>query len=250
MTNIDIISRFIPKSIDIKGMNQLLQAIQSSNLLVYGEIHGIQENANTIYTLAHELDIRRIAIENSPLIKDFIDAAKKGIYDFSLIDPDTFDSSILSLEVAKTLATLLAEGTIDEIIYIDTFFDDLDPSSLDHPDSPQKREQTLAERILRLDTSASRTLCLLGQWHTQTDPIQLDNHTTHKSALYRIRQTRENVPFVHMIYRQGQARNDGRTLNIPKRIDVSHDYEIRALSNLDFDIHVPQATPAIPYNTV
>lgn len=43
MTNIDIISRFIPKSIDIKGMNQLLQAIQSSNLLVYGEIHGIQE---------------------------------------------------------------------------------------------------------------------------------------------------------------------------------------------------------------
>jgi hypothetical protein len=53
-----------------------------------------------------------------------------------------------------------------------------------------------------------------------------------------------------MIYRQGQARNDGRTLNIPKRIDVSHDYEIRALSNLDFDIHVPQATPAIPYNTV
>ena len=241
MTNTDIISQFIPKLIDIKGMNQLRQAIRSPNLLVYGEIHGIQENADVIYTLAHDLGIKRIAIENSPSIKEFIDTASKGIYDFSLIDPDTFDSSILSLEVAKTLAALLTEGTIDEIIYIDTFFDNLDPSSLDHPDSPQRREQTLAENILRLDTSASRTLCLLGQWHTRTDPVQLDNHTTHKSALYRIRQAKENAPFVHMIYRQGQARNDGRILNLPERIDVSHDYEIRALSGLDFDIHVPQA---------
>ena len=242
MTNTDIISQFVPKSIDIKGMNQLLQAIRSSNLLVYGEIHGIQENADVIYTLAHKLDIKRIAIENSPSIKEFIDTASRGIYDFSLIDPDTFDSSILSLEVAKTLATLLAEGVIDEIIYIDTFFDNLDPSSLDHPDSPQKREQTLAENILRLDVSASRTLCLLGQWHTQADPAQLDT-TTHKSALYRIRQIRQNTPFAHMIYREGQVRNDGRILSLPERTDVSHDYEIRALSGLDFDMHIPQARP-------
>ena len=72
MTNTDIISQFIPKLIDIKGMNQLLQAIRSPNLLVYGEIHGIQENADVIYTLAHDLGIKRIAIENSPSIKEFI----------------------------------------------------------------------------------------------------------------------------------------------------------------------------------
>lgn len=247
MTNTDIISQFIPKLIDIKGMNQLLQAIQSSNLLVYGEIHGIQENADVIYTLAHKLNIKRIVIENSPSIKEFIDTASKGAYDFSLIDPDTFDLSVLSLEVAKTMATLLSEGVIDEIVYIDTFFDNLDPSLLDHPDSPQEREQALAANIIILDTSALRTLCLLGQWHTQVDPVQLDNITTHKSALYRIREVKQKTPFVHMIYREGQARNDNNILDLPKRLDVSRHCEVHKLSDLDFDIHVPHATATSSY---
>lgn len=145
MTNYDIISQFIPKLIDIHDVNQLQQAIQCSNLLVYGEIHGIQENADIIYTLTHKLNIKRIAIENSPSIKNFITAASKGEYDFSLINPDVFDLSILSLKVAKTLATLLAEGIVDEILYVDTFFDNLDPSLLDDSDSPQKREQLIAK---------------------------------------------------------------------------------------------------------
>lgn len=247
MTNTDIISRFFPKIIDLQGTNLLQQALQSFHILVYGEIHGIQENADVIYTLAHKLKINRIAIENSPSVKNFIDTAYEGVYDFSLLDPDTFDSSILSLEVAKTLVTLLKEGTIEEIVYIDTFFDNLDPSTLDHPTSPQKREEVLAENILNIDSSTGcNTLCLLGQWHTQPNPVKLNKaKAIHMSALYRIRQVKQNTPFVHMIYREGQAYNDGTILDLPKRLDVSNHYKIHKLSHLDFDIHVPYATPAI-----
>lgn len=247
MTNTDIISRFFPKIIDLQGTNLLQQALQSFHILVYGEIHGIQENADVIYTLAHKLKINRIAIENSPSVKNFIDTAYEGVYDFSLLDPDTFDSSILSLEVAKTLVTLLKEGTIEEIVYIDTFFDNLDPSTLDHPTSPQKREEVLAENILNIDSSTGcNTLCLLGQWHTQPNPVKLNKaKAIHMSALYRIRQVKQSTPFVHMIYREGQAYNDGTILDLPKRLDVSNHYKIHKLSHLDFDIHVPYATPAI-----
>ncbi len=241
MTNTDIISKFTPELIDITHIEQLERAIRLSNLLIYGEIHGIQENAHVIYSLIRKLGIRQIAIENSPSVKKFIDAASTGVYDFSLIDQDTFDSSILSLEVAKTLATLLRESVLSNIIYIDTFFDNLDPSSLDHPDSPQKREEMLAETILEIDTTQP-TLCLMGQWHTQPKLRRVDG-IMHKSALYRLRQARHNIPFVHMIYRGGNAYNDGRILDLPKRSDVSGHYEVRSLTSLDFDIHVPHAQP-------
>ena len=132
---------------------------------------------------------------------------------------------------------------IDEVVYVDTFFDNLEPSSFDHHNSPEKREKLLAENILNLAVSQNQTLCLLGQWHTQTSPIQLDDNTLHRSALYRIRQTEERIPFVHMIYHQGQARNDGRILNLPERTDIQSRYQVTLLSDLDFDIHVPQAHP-------
>lgn len=239
MTNTDIMCSFMPTLVDIKGIDQLQSAIQLSNLLIYGEIHGIRENADVIYSLVHKLKIKQVAIESSPSVKEFIDAASEGMYDFSLIDQDTFDSSILSLEVAKTLTILLNEGTISDIIYIDTFFDNLDTSSLDHPDSPQKREKILAEKILEIDTTKP-TLCLMGQWHTQPKPQRISG-ITHKSALYRLRQVRDSIPFVHMIYRGGTTYNDGRVLDLPKRSDVSDHYVVNPLPNLDFDIHVPHA---------
>ncbi|PID98401.1 MAG: hypothetical protein CSA83_01470 [Actinomycetales bacterium] len=243
MTNTDIISGCTPKLIAIPGIARPQQAMRASNLLVYGEIHGIRENADVIYTLVHELRIKQIAIENSPSIKDFIDLASRGIYDFSRIDPDTFDLSILSLEVAKTIATLLKEGVIDTVAYIDTFFDSPDRLALDHPDSPQTREQVLAENILGLDT-AYRTLCLMGQWHTQPEPIQSDG-ILHTSALCRIRRVRQDALCAHMIYRAGRAYNCGHVLDLPERSDVSHRYEVRPRSSLDFDIHVPYARPTV-----
>lgn len=147
-------------------------AIQTQLFLVYGEIHGIKENADIIYTLVRHLEIKKIAIENSPNIAEFIQSIGRSEYDFSLIDPDTFDSSILSLEVAKTLGVLHQEGQLEQINYVDTYFDNLNPSKMDHPASPQLREQLLADYILQLDRQTT-TLCLLGQWHTQPAAVKL-----------------------------------------------------------------------------
>ena len=240
MTNDDIIAKFQPKLIDLKYVNLLKKPLESTRLLIYGEIHGAKENADIVYTLVRRLGIRQLAVETNPNVNKFIRAASNGIYDFSLIDSDTFDTSILSLEIAKTIATLIGEGQIQRIHYIDTYFNDPHPLNLDHTDSPQDRERALAKNIIALDRS-EYTLCILGQWHTQPHSIELSDGTIHKSALYRIRQTIPRAPFVHIIYRGGNIYNDSQILTLPDRRDVTNTYCIKQLSIYDFDLHVPRA---------
>ena len=232
----------MPKQLDIKHLDLLLPALQKSNLIVYGEIHGIKENANIVYTLVKKTCIQRLAIEASPTVFDFINSVKINSYDFSLVDEDLFDLSILSLEMIKTIAILLQQNQLKELVFIDTFFDNLDEDAVTPP-SPQEREKQLAKNILGIDDSLP-TLCIMGQWHTQPKVVT-DGETRHESALYRLRKTKPNVPFIHNIYRQGQLFNDGKIIELPDNPAVSSCYEIVQKTDIDFDLHVPEATKII-----
>ena len=239
MNNHDIIKTFLPKQLDIKHLDLLLPALQKSNLIVHGEIHGIKENANIIYTLVIKLGIKRLAIEASPAASNFINSVKTGSCDFSLVDEDLFDLSVLSLEMIKTIAILLQQNQLKELVFIDTFFDNLDEDTIISA-SPQEREEQLAKNILEIDGSLP-TLCIMGQWHTQPNVIK-NNETQHKSALYRLRKVKPNVPFIHNVYRQGQLFNDGKIIELPKNPSVPPYYEIVQKTDIDFDLHTPKAT--------
>ncbi len=239
MNNHDIIKTFLPKQLDIKQLDSFQSTLQKSNLIVHGEIHGIKENADIIYTLVKKLDIQRLAIEAGPAASDFINSVKTGSCDFSLVDKDLFDSSILSLEMIKTIAILLQQNQLKELIFIDTFFDNLDGDAI-IPPSPQEREEQLAKNILGIDGSLP-TLCIMGQWHTQPNVIENDK-TQHKSALYRLRKVKPNVPFIHNVYRQGQLFNDGKIIELPKNPSVPPYYEIVQKADIDFELHIPKAT--------
>jgi len=239
MNNHKIITTFLPKQLYIKQLSSLRPALRKSNIIVYGEIHGIKENADIVYNLVKKLGIQRLAIEASPTVLDFINSAKINSYDFSLVDEDLFDLSVLSLEMIKTIAILLQQNQLKELVFIDTFFDNLDEDAI-IPPSPQEREEQLAKNILGIDDSLP-TLCIMGQWHTQPKVVT-DGGTRHKSALYRLRKTKPNVPFIHNIYRQGQLFNDGKIIELPDNPAVSSCYEIVQKTDIDFDLHVPRAT--------
>lgn len=239
MNNHKIIKTFLPKQLDIKHLDILLPALQKSNLIVHGEIHGIKENANIVYTLVKKTCIQRLAIEASPTVFDFINSVKINSYDFSLVDEDLFDLSVLSLEMIKTIAILLQQNQLKELVFIDTFFDNLDEDAI-IPPSPQEREEQLAKNILGIDGSLP-TLCIMGQWHTQPKVVT-DGGTRHESALYRLRKTKPNVPFIHNIYRQGELFNDGRVIKLPYSPAISSCYEIIQKTGVDFDLCVPKAT--------
>ena len=230
---------FLPKQLDIKHLELPRPALQKPNLIVYGEIHGIKENADIIYTLVRELDIQRLAIEASPTVLNFINSVKINSYDFSLVDEDLFDLSVLSLEMIKTIAILLQQNQLKELVFIDTFFDNLDEDAI-IPPSPQEREEQLAKNILGIDGSLP-TLCIMGQWHTQPK-VATDGGIRHESALYRLRKTKPNVPFIHNIYQQGQLFNDGKIIELPDNPAVSSCYGIVQKTDIDFDLYVPKAT--------
>ena len=239
MNNHDIIKTFLPKQLDIRLLNSLQSTLRKSNLIVHGEIHGIKENADIIYTLVKKLDIQRLAIEASPTVSNFINSVKTGSYDFSLVDEDLFNLSVLSLEMIKTIAILLQQNQLKELVFIDTFFDNLDEDAI-IPPSPQAREEQLAKNILGIDDSLP-TLCIMGQWHTQPKVIT-DGETRHESALCRLRKIKPNVPFIHNVYRQGQLFNDGKIIELPKNPSIPPYYEIAQKHYLDFELHIPEAT--------
>lgn len=239
MNNHDIIKTFLPKQLDIKQLSSFQSTLRKSNIIVYGEIHGIKENADIIYTLVIKLGVKRLAIEASSTVLNFINSVKTGSCDFSLVDEDLFDSSILSLEMIKTIAILLQQNQLKELIFIDTFFDNLDEDAI-IPPSPQEREEQLAKNILGIDGSLP-TLCIMGQWHTQPKVVT-DGETRHESALYRLRKTKPNVPFIHNTYRQGQLFNDGEIIELPKNPSIPPYYEIVQKTDIDFELHVPEAT--------
>lgn len=67
MNNHDIIKTFLPKQLDIKHLDLLQPALQKSNLIVYGEIHGIKENADIVYTLVKKLAYNDWPLKPAPL---------------------------------------------------------------------------------------------------------------------------------------------------------------------------------------
>ena len=239
MNNHDIIKTFLPKQLDIKHLEPPQPALQKSNLIVYGEIHGIKENANIIYTLVIKLGVKRLAIEASPAASNFINSVKTGSCDFSLVDEDLFDLSVLSLEMIKTIAILLQQNQLKELVFIDTFFDNLD-ENITVPPSPQEREEQLAKNILGIDDSLL-TLCIMGQWHTRPEVVK-NGETQHKSALYHLRKVKPNIPFIHNVYRQGQLFNDGKIIELPKNPSVPPYYEIVQKTDIDFNLYTPKAT--------
>ncbi|MCJ1965734.1 hypothetical protein [Candidatus Nanosynbacter sp. TM7-053] len=239
MNNHDIIKTFLPKQLDIKQLSSFQSTLRKSNIIVYGEIHGIKENSDIIYTLVKKLGVKRLAIEVSSAVLNFINSVKTGSYDFSLVDEDLFDSSILSLEMIKTIAILLQQNQLKELIFIDTFFDNLDEDAIISP-SPQEREKQLAKNILGIDSSLP-TLCIMGQWHTQPEVIK-NGEMQHKSALYRLRKVKPNVPSIHNVYRQGQLFNDGKIIELPENPSIPPYYEIVQKTDIDFDLHIPEAT--------
>ena len=239
MNNHDIIKTFLPKQLDIRQLNLFQSTLRKSNIILYGEIHGIKENADIIYTLVIKLGVKRLAIEASPTVLNFINSVKTGSCDFSLVDEDLFDLSVLSLEMIKTIAILLQQNQLKELVFIDTFFDNLDEDAI-IPPSPQEREEQLAKNILGIDGSLP-TLCIMGQWHTQPEVIK-NGEMQHKSALCRLRKVKPNVPFIHNVYRQGQLFNDGKIIELPDNPAVSYCYEIVQKTDIDFELHIPEAT--------
>lgn len=194
-------------------------------LLVCGELHGAIENAHVLYSLVTLLGCDTLAIERSEAqVGAFMSTILEGEPDFSLINPDIFGASVLSVEMAKTIFVLHQESKIQRIAYIDTASSDI--------------EQGLADNLLALPEDKP-TIAVMGNWHTEPQPVPSDEGM-HESALRRVRQSRHALS-VQYRYGKGQYFNAYAGLTTLEPDDSIRDIRIIAKSHDDYDLHIPVA---------
>jgi len=88
------------------------------------------------------------------------------------------------------------------------------------------------------------------RWHTiptVTHQLKAENgeyvpnpERPHLSALYRIRQERQGIPFVHSVYRSGEIYNAGDVIRIPFEESLPAGYTITKVGEYDFDLAIPE----------
>ena len=145
-----------------------------------------------------------------------------------------FDTSVLSIEMLKTVTQLLRSGVICEVVYIDETFDYTNEQWQKVSD-PDWREIVMARAIEKLSAHQS-TLCSMGNWH-----IRPRRNSHHTSVLRRVRETRPEAVLVQNVYRSGAIRNANQFINLPYRSELPNEYTVVQRTKRNFELVVPQA---------
>lgn len=201
----------------------LQDSYAASRVLVCGELHGVKENADILYTLVTLYGCDVLAIERTESeVGSFMKTVIEGKPDFSLVDSSTFFASMLSVEMAKAIHCLFKEGRIKKLSYIDTEDDEV--------------EAGLAKNLLSLD-GQEKTVAVMGNWHTMLE--KLSDHT---SALLIARESRL-FTYVEYQYAKGEYYNAGSGLDSIENDSHASEYAIRTKDNDTFLLSVPLASP-------
>ena len=207
---------------------QLAEQIATSRFVVCGEVHGATQNCDVLYSLITHYGITSLALELfAETCKAFIDSCIAGQPNFELIDADYFIASVMSVEMAKTLALLVNENKISDMHYTNG-----------------NTEQAKAHNILAVKQSGP-TICLMGNWHTEAELVVMDG-IEHKSAYMIIRDTEPESINIRYKYLSGAIYNVGTGImrfNGPKSADSL--YAITAVPGQSrcYRLTVPRADP-------
>lgn len=179
----------------ILHLGLLAEDYKRSGLLVCGEIHGIQQNADIAFTLCTVLGCDILAIEQSFRYSEpLIASALKGRPNFEPFDHRLFVGSMLSVEMLKAIVLLLQSGRIKDIVYVDSHSAD--------------RERVIASKILSCRRSG-RTVCILGNHHTMPRPTGRHSIQKIMSAAARVSLVLPNTPILRYRYLSGAFYNIG-----------------------------------------
>ncbi len=139
------------------------QSLDSSGLLLLGEVHGVRENPVLIRALMQALELTRLALEWP---EDFTPVIRAFLASGTLTDHWWLwggDGRITAGHLA-VLAERAAAGALELILFDGVIGADWTWS---------QRDEAMARRILAASPPGARTLAVAGNAHTPTRPIEL-----------------------------------------------------------------------------
>ena len=145
----------IPTDFDESAVNSLSQSLNQTNLFLLGEMHGVSENPNIIYTLIKKFNLRSIALEWDEVLRPQIDKfLETGEIPNAI---SSYDGRITAGHFAL-LKRLKGEGILDELI----LFND-NSATWDQRDAQMARNIISARKV--------PTLIATGNLHSRVTPI-------------------------------------------------------------------------------
>lgn len=189
----------IPAPFDEPAAQQLAENINETKLFILGEMHGVKENADVIYTLFKKFGFRQLALEWDPELKHIADKfLESGELDFNTIQ-DSPDGRITAGHFAL-LKKLKSEGMLDKLVCFD------DDSGRGEWNA---RDAAMAKNILA-NLSDVPTLAVAGNLHTRTESMTLENEPDEKHPMgEHIKKEIPDVASGRIEYLTGQYHNYG-----------------------------------------
>ena len=188
----------IPTEFDESATERLTKSLEDTKLLILGEMHGVKENVDIIYTLFKKFNFRQLALEWDTNLKGVAERfVESGDLDFDAIK-DSPDGRITAGHFAL-IKRLKEEGMLEKLVC----FDGSGPTSWD------ERDANMAKNILS-SLSEVLTLALAGNLHAKKEPITFDDESgEHHPMGERVEGKLPNVPFGEIKYLGGQFYNCG-----------------------------------------
>ena len=154
----------IPTLFNETSVDQLRQNIELTKIFLLGEMHGVKENVDVIYTLFKKFGFRQLALEWRPELKEVAEKfLETGEIDFDVIK-DSPDGRITAGHFAL-LKKLKSEGLLDNLVCFDRSM---------AGGSWNDRDAHMAQNILQ-SHAGLLTLVVAGNFHTKVEPLTFDN---------------------------------------------------------------------------
>jgi hypothetical protein len=139
------------------------QSLDSSGLLLLGEIHGVRENPLLIRALMQAFELTSLALEwpedLTPMIRAFLASGTLAGHPWLWGGDGRITAGHLAV-----LADRIAAGPLDLILFDGVIGADW---------SWSQRDEAMARRILATSPPSARTLVVAGNAHTPVHPIEL-----------------------------------------------------------------------------
>lgn len=189
----------ISTTFDEQVVQELVESIGNNKLFILGEMHGVKENVDMIYTLFKKFSFRQLALEWEPELKEVAEKyLESGELDFYAIK-DSSDGRITAGHFAL-LNKLKSEGMLERLVCFDG-------GSGGH--GWNARDKAMAKNILD-NLSDVPTLVVAGNLHAKTEPITFDDEPDEQHPMgENVRKEIPNVASGRIEYLSGHYHNYG-----------------------------------------
>ncbi|MEQ1500312.1 MAG: hypothetical protein ABL917_03010 [Parcubacteria group bacterium] len=185
----------IPTDFDEDATSLLVDDIVSGSVFALGEMHGVRENPNVIYTLIKKFGFRQLGLEWDKELQRVVDLFQNE----NALDYNTIMNSCdgrITASYFNMLKRVKSEGLVDSIF----FFDD--------KDSWNKRDEVMAEEIIGKTANGVPTMVVAGSAHADLRDIREGDGTLHPSMVKFLQNKGKNFSLGEIHYLSGQFFNN------------------------------------------